>query len=590
MTMKGVLISAKPMDPENIARLEAFFSEKYGKKVSLQEVIDEEIIGGFRVRIGGNIYDMGMDTAFEKMSNAVDAASLLMNKEDAEVNYDLGDYLSNLWKTVNNVPPEKKGIVVSVGDGIAVIKGLKDRRYYELIEFHSHCYGIAMNLREDRTECILIGDDDLIEEGQAVFGTGKALEVPVGRCMLGRVVDPLGRPLDEEGSIQALKTRPIEANAAPIIDRRPVSVPLETGCLAIDAMIPLGRGQRQLIIGDRQLGKTTIAIDTIINQKGKNVLCVYVAIGQKASTVAQMVKLLKDSGAMEYTVVVSATAAEPAPMQYIAPYAGCAIAEEFMYSGKDVLIVYDDLSKHAVAYRTISLLLKRPPGREAYPGDVFYLHSRLLERSACLSQERGGGTMTAIPIIETLDGDISAYIPTNVISITDGQIFLQSGLFNSGVKPAVSVGLSVSRVGGAAQTKAIRSFSGQLRLELAQYREKEVFARFGTGLDSETQELLKRGRQFVELLKQPQHAPYTMYQEAELLYVFVNRLVPDIPAEEIEGLKADYLAFMHARYRRAERSIKEKKEITADTAALIERAFKEFLAEREAKRISAQSN
>ncbi len=578
MTMKGVLICAKPMAPENVAKLEAFFSEKYGAKVVLQEVIDEELIGGFRVRIGGNIYDMGMDTAFEKLSNAVDASDVL---QDGKVVYELGDYLTQLWQTISDAPPEKKGTVVSVGDGIAVIKGMKDRRYYELIEFHSHCFGIAMNLREDRTECILIGDEGLIEEGQAVFGTGKALEVPVGECMLGRVVDPLGRPLDEEGTIHFAKTRPIEANAAPIIDRKPVSVPLETGCLAIDAMIPLGRGQRQLIIGDRQLGKTTLAIDTIINQKGKNVLCVYVAIGQKASTVAQMVQLLKSTGAMEYTVVVSATAAAPTPMQYIAPYAGCAIAEEFMYSGRDVLIVYDDLSKHAVAYRTISLLLKRPPGREAYPGDVFYLHSRLLERSACLSEKLGGGTMTAIPIIETLDGDISAYIPTNVISITDGQIFLQSNLFHSGVKPAVSVGLSVSRVGGAAQTKAIRRFSGQLRLELAQYREKEVFARFGTGLDSETQALLKRGRQFVELLKQPQHAPYTMYQEAILLYVFVNRLVPDLPPEEIAELKVDFLRFMHMQYRRVERAILNSKTIDDKSAELITRAFQEFMAGRE---------
>ena len=440
------------------------------------------------------------------------------------------------------------GVVKSSGDGVVLVQGLTECAYGELLEFENGMHGIAMNMEQDQVGAVTLDDSVRILEGSGVRGTGHVVEVPVGESLLGRVVGPLGNPLDKGGRIHTNRFRPIEYPAAGIVDRAPVTQPLETGLLSIDAMIPIGKGQRELIIGDRQTGKTAIALDTIANQKGKDVICVYVAIGQKASTIAGIVNSLSQQGALSYTVIVVSTASDPAPLQYIAPYAGCAIAEEFMYAGKDVLIVYDDLSKHAVAYRAMSLLLHRPPGREAYPGDVFYLHSRLLERAAKLSPEKGGGSMTALPIIETMAGDISSYIPTNVISITDGQIFLESELFFSGVRPAVNVGLSVSRVGGSAQTKAMRKVVGQLRLDLAQYREMVVFSQFSSELDKSTQVLLAQGARLTETLKQPRFSPMPMSHQVVLLYVVNQRLLIDLPLKRMGEFRREFIEYIGVHY------------------------------------------
>ena len=425
------------------------------------------------------------------------------------------------------------GTVVTVGDGIARVYGLQDCMSGELLLFPGDVYGMALNLEEDFVGAVLLGSDSGIKEGDTVRRTDRIVSVPVGEALLGRVVNPLGQPIDGKGPLLTTETRPIESPAPGIIERKSVHQPLQTGIKAIDSMIPIGRGQRELIIGDRQTGKTAIALDTIINQKGKDVICIYVAIGQKRSTVAGVVETLTANGAMDYTIVVSATASELAPIQYIAPYAGCAMGEYFMYKGKHVLCVYDDLSKHAVAYRALSLLLKRPPGREAYPGDVFYLHSRLLERAACLSPELGGGTLTALPIIETQAGDVSAYIPTNVISITDGQIFLESSLFFSGQRPAVNVGLSVSRVGGAAQTKAMKSAAGTIRLDLAQYREMEVFTQFSSDLDETTKRQLVYGQGLMRLLRQPQYHPYSQHEQVVLLTAALGHIMQELAPEQV---------------------------------------------------------
>ena len=436
----------------------------------------------------------------------------------------------------------EEGYVFQAGDGIAKVYGLENCMYGELLEFGKGIYGMALNLEEDSIGCVLLGNDEEVREGTTVRRTGRTAQVPVGSQMIGRVVNPLGVPIDGKGEIKTDKYRPIEYLAPGIIEREPVDTPLQTGILAIDAMTPIGRGQRELIIGDRQTGKTAIAIDTIINQKGKDVICIYVAIGQKASTVASLVRTLENFGAMEYTIVVSSTASESAPLQYIAPYAGCAIAEEFMYDQhRDVLIVYDDLSKHAVAYRAMSLLLKRPPGREAYPGDVFYLHSRLLERAAKLSKEKGGGSITALPIIETLAGDVSAYIPTNVISIIDGQIYLETELFFSGQRPAINVGLSVSRVGGAAQIKAMKKLAGPLRINLAQYRELAVFAQFGSDIDKVTHEKLMLGERLIETLKQPQYETIPVEEQVVMLYAAVNKYLLDLPVKEVKKFNKNLL-------------------------------------------------
>lgn len=433
----------------------------------------------------------------------------------------------------NKTRRSETGTILDVGDGIATVYGLNNAVYGELVEFETGVRGMVMNLERDSVGCVLLGQEEGLGEGSSVRRTGRATDVPVGDAMLGRVVNALGAPIDGRGPVETKETRPIEHEAGGVVTREPVKVPLQTGIMAIDAMVPIGRGQRELIIGDRQTGKTAIAVDTIINQKGQDVICIYVAIGQKASSVARVRDTLEKFGAMDYSVIVSATASDPAPLQYIAPYAGAAMGEYFMGQGKDVLIVYDDLSKHAVAYRTLSLLLKRSPGREAYPGDVFYLHSRLLERACRLTKEYGGGSMTALPIIETQAGDVSAYIPTNVISITDGQIYLETSLFFSGQRPAVNVGLSVSRVGGDAQTKAIKKTAGTLRIDLARFRELEVFNQFASDLDPATQRLLDHGKRMMELLRQPLYHPLPASRQAVILFVATGGLADDVPPEQV---------------------------------------------------------
>ena len=438
----------------------------------------------------------------------------------------------------------RSGTVATVGDGVVRVKGLPDRLYGELLEFEGGVYGMALDLEEDGVGAVLMDSSDSVNVGDSVKGTGVVAEIPVGDSLLGRVIDPIGRPLDG-GILDCDEHLPCERPAPKIMERRPVDKPLETGILAIDSMIPIGRGQRELIIGDRQTGKTSIAIDTIINQKNSDVICIYCAIGQKASNIAQIIGTLKAAGAMEYSLVVASAASDSPAMQYLAPYAACAVAEGFMREGKDVLVVYDDLSKHAVAYRTMSLLLHRPPGREAFPGDVFYLHSRLLERSACMSEELGGGSITALPIIETMACNISAYIPTNVISITDGQVYLETELFHSGVRPAVNIGLSVSRVGRAAQHKAMRKASGSLRIELSQFREMAVFTRFGSDVDTTTKKMLDRGNILTELLKQPKSKPYTLFEEVALLTAYRNNIFEDAPHTEIKRLAGEMLDFLH---------------------------------------------
>lgn len=449
------------------------------------------------------------------------------------------------------------GTVIQVGDGIARVYGLDNAMSGELLEFENGVYGMAQNLEEDNVGVVILGSDEGIKEGSSVKLTGRVAEVPVGDALIGRVVNALGQPIDEKGPINTTKARPIERVAPGVITRKSVDVPLQTGIKAIDAMVPIGRGQRELVIGDRQTGKTAICIDTIINQKGKNCICIYVAIGQKASTVARIVNTLEKTGAMDYSIVVSSTASDSATLQYIAPYSGVAMAEEYMENGKDVLIVYDDLSKHAVAYRAMSLLLKRPPGREAYPGDVFYLHSRLLERSARLDEKYGGGSITALPIIETQAGDVSAYIPTNVISITDGQIYLESELFNSGMRPAVNAGLSVSRVGGSAQIKAMKKVAGPIRMELAQYRELQSFSQFGSDLDKDTLDRLNHGKRVMEILKQPQYKTLEVEKEVVILYAVTNKYLDDVSVEKIADFERGFFEFMEQNHNNILIEIKE---------------------------------
>lgn len=468
------------------------------------------------------------------------------------------------------------GYVVQVGDGIATVYGINHAMYGEIVEFENGVRGIVQNLEMKTIGVVLLGSERGLTEGSRVVRTGKKAGISVGEEMLGRVVNSLGAPIDGKGPINTTEYRPIENDAPGVIDRKSVSVPLETGILAIDSMFPIGRGQRELIIGDRQTGKTSIAVDTILNQKGKDVICIYVAIGQKASTVSKIVSTLNKYGAMDYSIVVSSTASDYAPLQYIAPYSGTAIAEYFMYKGKDVLIVYDDLSKHAVAYRAMSLLLQRPPGREAYPGDVFYLHSRLLERSSRLSDELGGGSITALPIIETQAGDVSAYIPTNVISITDGQIFLESELFFSGIRPAVNVGLSVSRVGGAAQTKAMKKVAGSLRIDLAQFKEMEIFTQFSSDLDKSTQDLLDHGHRLMELLKQPLYNPMSLHREVITLCGANSRLYMDVPVKELKTFQADMLEYIENAAPDLVRKIDEEKTVSDEMIEEINNYIKEF--------------
>ena len=469
------------------------------------------------------------------------------------------------------------GTVVEAGDGIARVQGLSGVRYTELVEFPKDIIGIALNLEEDSVGIVILGDDTQIKEGDEVRSTGRIAEVPVGEALLGRVVDALGRPIDGKGVIKTENTRPVERVAANVVMRKSVSVPMQTGIKAVDGMTPIGRGQRQLIIGDRSTGKSAIAIDAIINQKGGDLICIYVAVGQKASKVAQTVGILEENGAMDHTIVVAANSADPAALQYIAPFAATAMGEEFMEQGKDALIIYDDLSKHAWAYRQMSLLLRRPPGREAYPGDVFYLHSRLLERSARLDDEFGGGSLTALPIIETQAGDVSGYIPTNVISITDGQIYLETDLFNSGIRPAVNVGLSVSRVGGAAQTRAVRQVAGRLRLDLAQFRELVTFAQFGTSdLDAATIAQLDRGRLVTEVLKQLQYQPMSVGKQVSIMYAVTNGFMDDVPVEKVKDFEDAFHIYMAGSHGDVIESIMEKKQLDDDLTKSLGEAIESF--------------
>ena len=531
--VEAYLYSAKEPSQEQLDRLRAFLQKKYQKTVGVVWRKDESVHDGFRIEVGTSVYRWQLDQIYDWSAAG---KSRQLKEQVAQAVRSHGDVMPLVRQTIRGFEPaphaDEVGAVLTVGDGIATVSGLAGAEYGEILLFDGGLKGMILDLRESEIGCVIFGDDSEIVEGSMVRRTGKVAGTPVGEGFLGRVVNALGEPIDDAGEIAAEDYYPVEAPAPGIIDRQPVDQPLETGILTIDSMFPIGRGQRELIIGDRQTGKTAIALDTILNQKGKNIVCIYVAIGQKASSVAQLVETLRRRDAMDYTIVMAATASDSATLQYIAPYAGCALGEYFMHRGGDVLIVYDDLSKHAVAYRALSLLLERSPGREAYPGDVFYLHSRLLERSAHLSDVLGGGSMTALPIVETQAGDVSAYIPTNIISITDGQIFLESSLFHAGQRPAVNVGLSVSRVGGAAQTQAMKKASGTLRLDLAQYREMEVFMQFSSDLDDTTKRQLHYGQGLMRLLRQEQYHPYSQHQQVILLTAALDHAFADVPVAD----------------------------------------------------------
>ena len=535
--LTAVLYSETEPTAQQRARFEKFLAGKYDREVPLTWTREEALRGGFRLEVGTDIYDWSLEGRMRQFRERLQQ----LDPGGEQVVPLMREAVKN-WTP--SVAPEEIGTVVTAGDEIATVSGLAHAQYGEILQFSSGLKGMVQDLRRDEVGCILFGDSSDLVEGSIVRRTGRTAGMPVGEGYLGRVVDALGTPIDGKGDIQPEGYRPIEAAAPAILDRQPVNTPMETGLLSIDSMFPIGRGQRELIIGDRQTGKTAIALDTILNQKGKDVVCIYVAIGQKSSSVAQLVENLSRRGAMDYTVVVNAPASAPASLQYIAPYAGTALGEYFMYNGRDVLIVYDDLSKHAIAYRALSLLLERSPGREAYPGDVFYLHSRLLERSAHLSDEKGGGSMTALPIVETQAGDVAAYIPTNIISITDGQIFLESDLFFSGQRPAVNVGLSVSRVGGDAQTKAMKTSAGALRLDLAQYREMEVFTQFSSDLDDETKRQLVYGQGLMRLLRQRQYHPFSQHEQVVILIAALGHVMEQIPIDEIDDFRTQLLQFM----------------------------------------------
>jgi F-type H+-transporting ATPase subunit alpha len=571
-----------PPTAEQLEKIKAFVIDKYsGEERSPEDIVfeteeDETLESGFIIKAGNEVFDWSLSGRLKQFADKVEQVGKETTAGDDGI-------ISILKSTIEEFEIEASshelGRVISVGDGIATVIGLDHAEYGEIVIFESGVKGMVQDIRRDNIGCILFGRDTEIREGSKVTRTGKRAGIPVGEGFKGRVINALGEPIDGAGPIKEEAYRPVEAAAPSIVDRKSVGVPMETGILAIDSMFPIGRGQRELIIGDRQTGKTSIAMDTILNQKGKDVVCIYVAIGQKASTVAKLVGTLKKSDAFDYTIVVSATASEPAPLQYIAPYAGTALAEYFMYQGKDVLIVYDDLSKHAVAYRALSLLLERSPGREAYPGDVFYLHSRLLERSARLSDELGGGSITALPIIETQAGDVSAYIPTNVISITDGQIYLESDLFFAGQRPAVNVGLSVSRVGGAAQTKAMKKAAGSVRIDLAQYREMEVFTQFASDLDDATKEQLQHGRDLMELLKQPLGRPLSMPEQVITLCVVNAHAMSDIPINKIKDFQMKFLEYMEIEHVEIIRELATTKTLSAELTSQITACAGQFKTE-----------
>ena len=576
---KAELIYVTAPDEEQLAGIRKFLNKKFGSEdMELEMREDKSLKSGFILRVGTKEYDWSeqgrIDQLKNKMAGAVSSNGATVSEENI---------ISILRSSIEDFELEAKnkeiGVVNWVGDGIVNVDGIDHACYGEIVIFDCGVKGMVQDVRRDEIGVILFGRDTEIHEGSRVARTGKMAGIPVGEAFKGRIVDALGAPLDGEGEIEADGYRPIENPAPSIVDRKSVSVPMETGILSIDSMFPIGRGQRELIIGDRQTGKTSIAMDTILNQKGKDVVCVYVAIGQKASTIAKLVNTLKKNNAMEYTIIVSATASDPAPLQYIAPYSGTALAEYFMYQGKDVLIIYDDLSKHAVAYRAISLLLERSPGREAYPGDVFYLHSRLLERSSRITSEAGGGSITALPIIETQAGDVSAYIPTNVISITDGQIYLESELFNAGQRPAVNVGLSVSRVGGAAQTKAMKKAAGSIRIDLAQYREMEVFTQFSSDLDEGTKKQLAHGRSLMELLKQPLGHPFTMAEQVITLVSANAHIFSDVPADKIRQFRLDLLHDFALNHSDIISQLEASKDLSEDVKESIVEAATEFKAQ-----------
>ena len=568
------LYCVNPPDEKRLKGICEFVKRTYGNDVGLEVIKDPSLVGGFRLEYGDNVYDWSAKSRIQKFSQDIKSSS-------KGVTTLLREAVDNLKSAVEgwsmSAQARQTGKVVSVGDGIARVSGLDLAEYGETVVFECGLKGMVQELSPEGAGCMLFGNDREVEAGSLVYRTGKTAGIPAGEGLIGRVVDALGSPVDGGGAIAAEDYMPVESPAPSIIDRQPVNTPLRTGILAIDSMFPIGRGQRELIIGDRQTGKTAVAVDTILNQKGQNVVCIYVAIGQKASSVAHLVDNLKKRGAMEYTIVVSSTAGDPASLQYIAPYAGCAIGEFFMRKGRDVLIIYDDLSKHAVAYRALSLLLGRSPGREAYPGDVFYLHSRLLERAAHLSDERGGGSMTALPIVETQAGDISAYIPTNIISITDGQIFLSADLFYSGQRPAVNVGISVSRVGGDAQTKAMKSAAGTIRLNLAQYREMEVFMQFSSDLDEATQRTLDYGRGLMMLLRQPQHSPIPEYRQVILLAASTGYAFAGISPDNIPDIKGALLDYFDDAHPEIVQKIKTGAALTPELRGEIVAAAKEFV-------------
>ena len=563
-----------PPSEEELAGIRNYVAKRYGRDdVDLVTRQDPSLGSGFTIQIGNDVIDWSANGRIRQIQEKIREDQKKFSLSGENIISILRSEIEEFDLTAKEM---EVGTVTWVGDGIANIDGIDHAVYGEIVLFDCGVKGMVQDIRRDEIGCILFGRDTEIREGSRVVRTGKRAGVPVGDGFKGRVIDALGAPIDGAGPIKEDGYRPVEEPAPSIVDRQSVSEPLETGILSIDSMFPIGRGQRELIIGDRQTGKTSIALDTILNQKGKDVICIYVAIGQKASTVAKLVSTLKKHQAMDYTVVLSATASDPAPLQYIAPYSGTALAEYFMHQGKDVLIVYDDLSKHAVAYRALSLLLERSPGREAYPGDVFYLHSRLLERSARLSDEKGGGSITALPIIETQAGDVSAYIPTNVISITDGQIFLESDLFFEGMRPAVNVGLSVSRVGGAAQTKAMKKAAGSIRIDLAQYREMEVFTQFSSDLDSATKEQLAHGRALMELLKQPLEHPLSMAEQVITLCAANGRMFIDLPAEQVKDFQMKLLEYMKTEHPELIRVIEMNKTLDPELNGQILDAVKEF--------------
>lgn len=565
--------TAKKLSADEYQSISVILTEKLGREIFLNKKVDPSILGGIIVQVGDKVFDASALRKLKKMEVALNGIDVHeYTKLEA-----LGDALSNKLENYNvDADLEEVGIVEKIGDGIATVIGMKNAMAGELVELPHNVSGMVLNLNPDSVGIVLMGGETKIKEGDVVRRTGRIMEVPVGENLLGRVVSAIGDPIDGKGEIAAAARRPVESPAHGIADRKSVDTPLQTGIKCIDALVPIGRGQRELIIGDRGTGKTAVAIDTIINQKGLGVICIYVAIGQKASNIARIVRTLEQHGAMEYTIIVAATAADSAPLQYLAPYAGVTMAEYFMDQGKDVLCVYDDLSKHAVAYRAMSLLLRRPPGREAYPGDVFYLHSRLLERAAKLNDELKGGSITALPIIETLAGDVGGFIPTNVISITDGQIFLESELFYSGIRPAINSGLSVSRVGGAAQIKAMKQVAGTLRLDLAQFRELAAFAQFASDLDKATKAQLDRGQRLTEVLKQGQYSPLSVEKQVMAIYLGTKGYLDDVAVKDVTRCEKEFLDFMEANHPEVGGDIIKTKKITDENEEALKKAIAEF--------------